>query len=228
MLNLFYKRVLQKRQYSAKETSNFIDPTDRSHPISVSAHKHTDSWTHIHKPASTNKCSWLSPTWNLKLETWNLDPIPRLGFFVFSRLNTLVLAYDERLFHTEKRSIYASLFLTRQRHRQTQTQIHGLTFTRPPPHTNASDSPTRNLNPIARLMPNQKSPNWSITWSADISGVRFEGSMSWGLKGRPGSKSEYKKFYPWYKPWVSMNYYLWIPKSCMDLTRMWIVHMGWL
>jgi len=29
----FCKRALQKRQYSAKETYNFIDPTDRSHPI---------------------------------------------------------------------------------------------------------------------------------------------------------------------------------------------------
>jgi len=33
-IGLFGKRALQKRQYSAKETYNFIDPTDRSHPIS--------------------------------------------------------------------------------------------------------------------------------------------------------------------------------------------------
>ena len=30
---LFCKRDLQKRRYSAKETYNFIDPIDRSHPI---------------------------------------------------------------------------------------------------------------------------------------------------------------------------------------------------
>jgi len=30
---LFCKRALQKRRYSAKETYNFIDPTDRSHPM---------------------------------------------------------------------------------------------------------------------------------------------------------------------------------------------------
>ena len=30
---LFCKRALWKRQYSAKETYNFIDPTDHSHPI---------------------------------------------------------------------------------------------------------------------------------------------------------------------------------------------------
>jgi len=33
IIGLFCKRALQKRQYSAKETYNFIDPTDRSHAI---------------------------------------------------------------------------------------------------------------------------------------------------------------------------------------------------
>jgi len=33
IMSLFCKRALQKRRYSAKETYNFIDPTDRSHPI---------------------------------------------------------------------------------------------------------------------------------------------------------------------------------------------------
>jgi len=32
---LFCKRALSKRRYSAKETYNFIDPTDRSDPISM-------------------------------------------------------------------------------------------------------------------------------------------------------------------------------------------------
>jgi len=35
IIGLFCKRALQKRQYSAKETLDFIDPTDRSHPICV-------------------------------------------------------------------------------------------------------------------------------------------------------------------------------------------------
>jgi len=35
IVGLFCKRALQKRQYSAKETYNFIDSTDRSHPIAV-------------------------------------------------------------------------------------------------------------------------------------------------------------------------------------------------
>ena len=34
MIGLFCKRALYKRRYSAKETCHFIDPTDRSHPIS--------------------------------------------------------------------------------------------------------------------------------------------------------------------------------------------------
>jgi len=33
IIALFCKRDLQKRRHSAKETYNFIDPTDRSHPI---------------------------------------------------------------------------------------------------------------------------------------------------------------------------------------------------
>jgi len=35
MIGLFCKRALQKRQYSAKETYDVIDPTDCSHPIST-------------------------------------------------------------------------------------------------------------------------------------------------------------------------------------------------
>ena len=33
IIGFFCKRALQKRRYFAKETYNFIDPTDRSHPI---------------------------------------------------------------------------------------------------------------------------------------------------------------------------------------------------
>ena len=33
IIGLFCKRALYKRRYSAKETYDFIDPTDRSHPI---------------------------------------------------------------------------------------------------------------------------------------------------------------------------------------------------
>ena len=33
---LFCKRALEKRRYSAKETYNFKEPTNRSHPICVS------------------------------------------------------------------------------------------------------------------------------------------------------------------------------------------------
>jgi len=36
IIGLFCKRAPQKRRYSAKETNHFIDPTDRSHPISLS------------------------------------------------------------------------------------------------------------------------------------------------------------------------------------------------
>ena len=33
IIGLFCKRALQKREYSAKETYNFKEPTNRSHPI---------------------------------------------------------------------------------------------------------------------------------------------------------------------------------------------------
>jgi len=35
IIGLFCKRALEKRHYSAKENYNFIDPTNRSHPIDV-------------------------------------------------------------------------------------------------------------------------------------------------------------------------------------------------
>jgi hypothetical protein len=37
IIGLFCKRALYKRLYSAKETYNLKEPTDRSHPISKSA-----------------------------------------------------------------------------------------------------------------------------------------------------------------------------------------------
>ena len=39
IIGLFCKRDLQKRQYSAKETYNLIDLTDRSHPIVRVSHR---------------------------------------------------------------------------------------------------------------------------------------------------------------------------------------------
>jgi len=36
IMGLFCKRALKKRQYSAKETYNFKEPTNRSHPITES------------------------------------------------------------------------------------------------------------------------------------------------------------------------------------------------
>jgi len=61
IIRLFCKRALWKRRYSAKETCNFKQPTNRSHPISeeriwgfaytcVRAHTHTHVYTH------TNMC----------------------------------------------------------------------------------------------------------------------------------------------------------------------------
>jgi len=37
MISLFCKRALQKRRYSAKETYNFKEPTNQSHPIALLA-----------------------------------------------------------------------------------------------------------------------------------------------------------------------------------------------
>ena len=40
IIGLFCKRALQKKQYSAKETCNLIDPTNRSHPIRIYVSTH--------------------------------------------------------------------------------------------------------------------------------------------------------------------------------------------
>ena len=40
-IGLFCKRALQKRYYSAKETYDFIDPTNRSHPIGLKTTLHS-------------------------------------------------------------------------------------------------------------------------------------------------------------------------------------------
>ena len=41
IIGLLCKRALQKRLYSAKETYNFKEPTNRSHPISLYPHPYT-------------------------------------------------------------------------------------------------------------------------------------------------------------------------------------------
>ena len=55
IIGLFCKRALQKRQYSAKETYNFIDPTDRSHPICDMTHSVCDM-THFMCDMTHSKC----------------------------------------------------------------------------------------------------------------------------------------------------------------------------
>ena len=47
IIGLFCKRALQKRRYPAKETYDFKDPTNRSHPIHRCADT-THTETHIH------------------------------------------------------------------------------------------------------------------------------------------------------------------------------------
>jgi len=46
IIGLLCKRALQKRRYSAKETCNFIDPTDRSHPICLFITQYRVATTH--------------------------------------------------------------------------------------------------------------------------------------------------------------------------------------
>ena len=54
-IGLFYKRALYKRLYSAKETFNFKEPTNRSHPIYVCecVYAHTDSVPEVYRHADT-------------------------------------------------------------------------------------------------------------------------------------------------------------------------------
>jgi len=51
ILGLFCKRALQKRRYSAKATYDLKEPTNRSHPISV-----TGIYSVTHSESDTKKC----------------------------------------------------------------------------------------------------------------------------------------------------------------------------
>jgi len=58
IIGLFCKRALQKRRYSAKETYDFKEPTNRSHPIHVTTYNHTYAYIQTQTP-----CWWL---WRFK------------------------------------------------------------------------------------------------------------------------------------------------------------------
>jgi len=52
IIGLFCKRALLKRRYSAKDTYDFIDPTDHSHPITMnSLPKLNDSFSFANEPS---------------------------------------------------------------------------------------------------------------------------------------------------------------------------------
>jgi len=57
IIGLFYKRALQKRLYSAKETYNFEEPTNRSHPIpqSICRRRWVNTYIMIFSPVSEKK-----------------------------------------------------------------------------------------------------------------------------------------------------------------------------
>ena len=44
IIGVFCKRALQKRLYSTKETYDFKEPTNRSHPIYMYVHQYTYVW----------------------------------------------------------------------------------------------------------------------------------------------------------------------------------------
>jgi len=56
IVGLFYKRALEKRRYSAKETYNLIDPTDRSHPIGSGGLRR---WRRSYRAAKTHRMPYL-------------------------------------------------------------------------------------------------------------------------------------------------------------------------
>jgi len=58
IIGLFCKRALQKRQYSAKETCNFIDPTDCSHSIWQSYATHMNLCVSRHTNAGVTAHIW--------------------------------------------------------------------------------------------------------------------------------------------------------------------------
>ena len=64
---LFCKRALSKRLYFAKETCNFIDPTNRSHPIHLYVFGSVHSYIYIYWTNDASAMGWLRLVGSLKL-----------------------------------------------------------------------------------------------------------------------------------------------------------------
>jgi len=69
IIGLFCKRALQKRQYSAKETYNFIDPTHRSHPIVIRIS--TDTSIYQKRPIHIKRDQFTSKETNSHQKTYS-------------------------------------------------------------------------------------------------------------------------------------------------------------
>jgi len=57
IIGLFFKRALSKRRYSAKETCNLINPTDRSHPIHM-IHSGLHTSVHMYRYVYICTCTY--------------------------------------------------------------------------------------------------------------------------------------------------------------------------
>jgi len=88
IIGLFCQRALQNRRYSAKETYNFDEPTNRSHPISREKRKGAKT---LSKESSQKRMGERSPS--LSSSTW-----PDTDFLVCRRSNALKKNWKEPYF----------------------------------------------------------------------------------------------------------------------------------
>jgi len=76
IIGLFCKRALWKRRYSAKETCNFKDPINRSHPMASHSYESThrgDQTSNTRISRSHDFAVWFFEWRELRLHTWKCE-----------------------------------------------------------------------------------------------------------------------------------------------------------
>jgi len=82
IIGLFCKKALQKRQYSAKETYNLIDPTYRSHPISICMYVCTHVFAFIFVYTYTHVCMYM-----------HIQLYVRMNIYIYIYMYTYIYTY---------------------------------------------------------------------------------------------------------------------------------------
>jgi len=111
IIGLFCKRAVYKGLYSAKETCNLIDPTNRSHPINTKiciylTHTHTHAYTRMHtyEQSHTARQSSFMICTCISTISCALTYKHRYEFYIFVHMHTYTHACTHTLTHTARPS----------------------------------------------------------------------------------------------------------------------------